>query len=230
MRLSDIHCEEVRQAYLFEHLGEAAFAELTRHARLLVLTGGDMLFADGDPCRHFYLLRSGMIKLFKSSAEGSERVVELIRPGQLFGEEAMFAEAYSAHADALEASEVFAFEANFFAGQMRDDTELCLRMMALMSRRSRKLVDEIGNMTLQNAIQRAVRYLMQMGGRGDGTIQLNFPRGILASRLGVTPETFSRIMTKLRNEGMIDSRRDSIVLKNVDSLRLVADGMIGLKL
>ena len=108
---------------------------------------------------------------------------------------------------------------------------LCLRMMTLMSHRQQSLIDEIGNLTLQSAIQRVTQYLIKENGSlsdCDRVVRFNANKQVIASRLGVTPETFSRIIGKLRNEGMIDCIKDSIVLKNVASLRQVADGMISL--
>ncbi len=231
MSLPDQHLAEIRQLYLFAHLDDAQFKQAMDHAKLIQLTAGDMLFAEGDPCHHFYVVIRGMIKLFKSSPDGSEKILELVTAKQLFGEEAMFIGQHSVYADALEPTRLIAFDGHYFAGLLRDNSDLCLRMMTLMSHRSKSLLDEIGNLTLQSGIQRVVQYLMEAGNYSDiaCTIHLNLPKNVIASRLGVKPETFSRIIAKLRNEGMIDCTRDTIKLKNVDSLQQVADGMLWLK-
>ncbi|MDD5329042.1 MAG: Crp/Fnr family transcriptional regulator [Sulfuricella sp.] len=231
MSLPNQYLEEMRQIYLFERLDDAQFGQAMDHARMIQLTAGDMLFAEGDPCHHFFVVIRGMVKLFKSSADGSEKILELIPPKQLFGEEAMFLGQHSAYAEALEPTQLIAFDCHYFAGLLRENAELCLRMMTLMSHRSKSLLDEIGNLTLQSGIQRVVQYLMEAGNYSGiaCTVRLNLPKNVIASRLGVKPETFSRIIAKLRNEGMIDCTKDTIRLKNVDSLRQVADGMLWLK-
>lgn len=230
--LPDQYLEELRRIYLFEHLDDARLREVADHAKLVQLGSGDVLFSQDHACEQFYMLRSGMIKLFRISADGAEKVLELITAGQVFAEDAMFVGRYSTYADALEPTELIAFDCGFFAALLGENTEMCLRMMTLMSQRSRNLVDEIGSLTLQNAFQRVSQYLVKAKGNPDGgagSIRLHSHKHIIASRLGVTPETFSRIITKLRNEGMIECCKNTIMLKNERSLRQVAEGMICLK-
>lgn len=230
--LPDQHLEELRKIHLFGQLDAAKLREVAEHAKLIQLSTGDVLFSQDHGCEHFYMVRSGMIKLFRISADGAEKVLELITANQVFAEDAMFVGRYSTYADALEPTELIAFDCGFFAALLGENTELCLRMMTLMSQRSRNLVDEIGSLTLQNAFQRVTQYLVKAKGSLGGiagSVRLNSHKHVIASRLGVTPETFSRIITKLRNEGMIDCSKNTIMLKNETSLRQVADGMICLK-
>lgn len=233
MSLSNSHLEQVRHIYLFDKLSDAEFKQVAEHARLVKLAAGDILFTQGDFCHNFYVVLGGMMKLFRMSPDGTERVLELIGARQLVGEDAMFVGQYSVHADALEATQLIAFDSRTFSHLLHANPALCLRMMTLMGHRQQNLIDEIGNLTLQNAIQRVTQYLIKEKGNLCDiacAIRLNSPKQVIASRLGVKPETFSRIIAKLRNEGMIDCIKNTIVLKNVASLRQVADGMICLKL
>lgn len=232
MSLSDQQREELRRTYLFEHFDDLEYQQMMDHAKLLELPAGENLFAQGDPCHHFYIVLRGRIKLFKSSPDGSEKILEFITPKQILGEDAMFVGQHSVYADAYEPTQLIAFDCHFFGSLLHHSPELCLRMMTLMSHRSQSMIDEIGNLTLQSGIQRVVQYLMEAvdESQNTGMIRLNLPKNVIASQLGVKPETFSRIITRLRNEGMIDCIKNVVMLKNMHSLQQIADGMIWLKL
>ena len=233
MTLPNSHLDKIRHIYLFDKLSDADFNLAAEHSRLIKFSAGDMLFSQGDYCHHFYVVFDGMMKLFNAAPNGTERVLELIGSKQLLGVDAMFVGQYSACAVTLEPTYLIAFDSKKFINQLHANPELCLRMMTLMSHRQQNLIDEIGNLTLQSAIQRVTQYLIKENGSLfdiASVIRFNTSKKWIASRLGLTPETFSRIIAKLRDEGMIDCIKDSIVLKNVSSLRQVADGMTPLNL
>ncbi|MEN6586758.1 MAG: Crp/Fnr family transcriptional regulator [Sulfuricella sp.] len=231
MTLPNSYLDKIRHIYLFDNLSDAEFKQVSEHSKLVKFATGEILYSQGDCCHQFYVVFDGVMKLFHAAPNGTERVLELIGTNQLLGEDAMFIGQYSTHAVAIEASHVIAFDTRAFVNLLHSNPELCLRMMTLMSLRQQNLIYEIGNLTLQSAIQRITQYLIKENGSLpdlDGVVRFNANKQVIASRLGVTPETFSRIIGKLRNEGMIDCIKDSIVLKNVASLRQVADGMISL--
>jgi CRP-like cAMP-binding protein len=233
MSLPDRFFDEMRHLYLFEPLDDTELRQVMGHAKLLELSADDVLFAQGDTSRNFYIVHSGMIKLFRISADGTEKILELITANQVLGEDAMFVGEHSAYADALEATQVISVDCRYLSTLLRENTKLCLRMMTLMSHRSQKMIEEIGNLTLQSAIQRVTQYLIgENGVLGDiaSTIRLNLPKQVIASRLGVKPETLSRIIARLRNEGMIDCTHKDIVLKNMTALQQIANGGLWLKL
>ncbi|MBS4098773.1 MAG: Crp/Fnr family transcriptional regulator [Sulfuricella sp.] len=230
MTLLNQHLADIRHSYLYEHLDEPSFEYVTAHAKVIQLATGERLFAEGESSQYFYLIHRGIMKLFKSSPDGTERIVELVNAKQLFGEDAMFVGEHAVYADALEPTQLIAFECAAFTTLMHQNAELCFRMLTEMSRRSKKLIDEIGKLTLQGAIQRVAEYLIEVGKYSDfsSTIRVNLPKYIIASRIGVSPETLSRIITKFRHKGMIDCNKDSIMLKNLPHLQQVANGQVGL--
>jgi len=233
MALPDHFFDEMRHLYLFEPLDDTELRQMMDHAKLLELSAEDALYSQCDASRNFYIVHSGMIKLFRISEDGTEKILELITANQVLGEDAMFVGEHSAYAAALEPTQIISIDCGYLSTLLLENTQMCLRMMTLMSLRSQKLIEEIGSITLQSASQRVTQYLIgKKGVIGDiaGSIRLNLPKQVIASRLGVRPETLSRIITRLRNEGMIDCTKDIVVLKNMTALQQVADGMIGLKL
>lgn len=224
MGLPDRFFQEMRHLYLFEALDDVTFSQVMGHTQLLELSAGDELFAQGDTSRNYYIVHSGVLKLFRISADGAEKILEIVTTGQALGEDAMFGGEHFAYAKALKSTQVFSVNCSYLSTLLRENTHVCLRMMTLMSRRSQKLIEDIGSITLHSAIQRVTQYLIEENDDIACPTRLNLPKGVIASRLSLTPETLSRIIGRLRDEGMIDCTHKEIVLKNRTALQHIANG------
>ncbi len=225
MAISTQHLEEIQHLYLFEQLNDTELGRIAEHTTLLNLPSGKTLFYQGDACRSFYMVHSGMMKLFRTSPDGSEKVLELVGPGQMFAEAVMFVGTYPVHAVAIEDSCLFAFDCKDFRAQLHDNIDLCFRLMAAMSRRMHGLINEIDQLTLHSGTERLVRYLLDQippDVKHAPSIRLLVPKQTIASRLGIKPETFSRVLSKLRNEGLIEVHDDTIILKDAAKLGRLA--------
>jgi CRP-like cAMP-binding protein len=183
-----------------------------------------ILFEAGQPAESFYLLRSGQIKLYSLSAEGDEKVIEIIRPGETFAEAIAFMEqhAYPVSAEAIMDSNLCSFDLLAFRRLLEDSPATSMRLLADMSRRLRMRINEINNLTLHNATYRLVVYLLEQipeGAMELAEIHLGTPKSIIASRLSIKPETFSRILSKLTQRGLISVEGNNITLQDVNGLR-----------
>jgi CRP-like cAMP-binding protein len=177
-------------------------------ARATKLRDGQLYFQAGDPATHFFLVVSGQIKLTRLSLQGQEKVIEIITPGETFAEALMFGEQpdYPVNAQAMGETELLIFESEPFKSILRDSVETCFHLLADLSQRLRMLISEIDNLTLQSASCRVASFLWnrwcQMEGQGN-SFELQAPKGVIASRLSVTPETFSRILHNFSDQGVI---------------------------
>lgn len=221
----DVTNAELRGIGLLAALQEQELARVQASLRLVRLAEGETLFDFGQPAKRFFYVRRGEIKLYRLSPEGAEKVIEIIHPGETFAEAVMFMErrdGYPVSAQALTEAEVIAFDNETFLALLRGSPDTCFRVLASLSRRLRTHVDEIHRLTLHNATFRLVTYLLQQIPEGvvqSPEIQLTTPKHVIASRLGIQPETFSRILARLSRENMIEVHGHSIVLRDIDSLR-----------
>ena len=225
MTLPTLHIAEIRHTYLFGRLNDAELDRIAAHASLLDLPAGKTLFAQDDPCRHFYYVRSGMVKLFRISPGGSEKVMELAGPGQTFAEAVMFSGKYPTHAVALDETRLIAFDCKDFRSQLHDNIDMCFRLMDNMSVRLYGLIDEIDQITQHSGTERLVRYLLDQipaDSHPSPSIRLPVPKQVIASRLNIKPETFSRALAKLRRLGLIEVHDDTILLKDAAMLSRMA--------
>jgi CRP-like cAMP-binding protein len=220
---------ELAGIYLFSRLEPGQLAQVRSSLRVRQLEEGETLFHHGQPVEYFYLLRRGQMKLFRLSADGQEKVIEIIRPGQTFAEAAMFMDpklGYPVSAAAIEPAEVWAFDARIFLGILRHSIDACFGLMATMSARMHTQLNDIDRLTLHNATHRLVSYLLQEAsenGADNSRIHLATPKNVIASRLSIQPETFSRILSSLTRQKLIEVQGQDVILCNVAALRRIAD-------
>jgi len=206
-------------------MDDAQLEAMRRAMRVQVLSPGERLFDHGQPAHCFFYVPRGQMKLFRISAEGDEKIIEIVGARQTFAEAVMFMEravGYPVSAEALEETEVWAFDNQVMLGILRESVDSCFRLMAAMSMRLRHQINEIDTLTLHNATYRFVNFLLQqipVGVVESPEIQLTTPKNVIASRLSIQPETLSRILARLQREGLVDVNGNSVVLANVAGLR-----------
>ncbi|WP_295390895.1 Crp/Fnr family transcriptional regulator [uncultured Thiodictyon sp.] len=197
--------ELLRKAPLLSGLSTEQLEHVTAHAVAIHLDEGQWLFRQGDPSRRFYFVHHGQLRLFRLSPEGGEKVIEIVSPGQTFAEALMFLKAprYPVCAAALEDAELIGIDAAAFAAMLRESVDTCFEVMGALSRRLRGLIAEIDNLTLHNATSRVARYLLAQVPADRQGFALEVPKGVLASRLSIQPETFSRVLRQLTQDGCV---------------------------
>ena len=190
----------------------------------LQLADNEVLFRQGQPADYFYMMINGQIQLSRLSDEGDEKVIDIVHKGQIFAEAVMFMDnqCYPVNAVAIKTSELIAFDIESFRMILKDSVNTCFRLMAAMSQRLHIQLNEIDSLSLHNATYRLVHYLLksiQENTTESTEVKLNYPKNILASRLSIKPETFSRIMSRLRVENIIDVHGNQITVKDISALR-----------
>ncbi len=211
---------------LFRELPPAEIERLATGTTEVHVPRGTVLFSRGDPCTGFHLVVYGRVKLSVTSPAGSEKVVEIINPGFSFGEAVMFMERpYFVTAQTLADSMLLHVGRDVvFDGLARDPT-LARRMLAGISRRLHGLVSDVESYSLKSGTQRVVGYLLRNDSDAAGEaedarrVALPVAKAVLASRLNLTPEHFSRILHELAEQGLIDIDGRNIEIRDLERLR-----------
>ena len=210
---------------LFNGLAPDEIARIARSTREIHATKGDILFHKGDPCTGFHLLVYGQIKLAFTSPQGSEKVVEIIGAGQSFGEAIMFMDKpYIVFAQALADSLLLHVSKAAVYEELQRDHNLCRKMLAGMAMRLHQLMNDVESYSLHSGKQRIIGYLLRELAEEDqnGTnvaVTLPTNKGIIASRLNLTQEHFSRILHELSDLGLIVVEGRKIHIPSVANLR-----------
>ena len=226
MSPTNITNDELRQHPLLSEFEDDQLDKIRKTLRLIHLADGEHLFEQGEHADRFYQVISGQIKLFRVSMEGSERVIEVVQPGQTFAEAVLFMEerCYPLNAEAIGKTELLGFDSNTFLKILETSKGACFRLLADMSKRLHQRLNEIDYLTLQNATFRMVHYLLQQvppchEEEDVVEIKLTTSKSIVASRLSIQPETFSRILKNLSKRELISVKGKVITLLDVGRLR-----------
>jgi CRP-like cAMP-binding protein len=212
--------DALRQHHLFDKLPASIFQEVGNLANHRRLDSLDILFHQGDVADRFYLLLEGQIVLTRVLLEGNEKLVEVIRPGQSFAEALLFSRVrhYPVTACAMKPSSLISIDGAHYRQLLEAQPGICLDLLASFSIRLHQRLNEIDTLTLANASRRVVRFLCQEQMAGNGQIKLSVPKRLIASQLGMQPETFSRILHRLIDAGLIAMERRNIRVLNTLSL------------
>ncbi|RUM69462.1 MAG: Crp/Fnr family transcriptional regulator [Sulfurovum sp.] len=224
MQLEATLRESMRICPLFRDLTKEEFSEIVEQTSVCNLNMDDMLFRQQDPAKDFFVLVTGKIKLSLLSFEGTEKVVDIINPGASFAEAVIFSgiPGYPVNATALARSQVLRVNANAYMETLESSPKTCFKVMATLSLRLHNLIGEIDRLSLHNATYRLISFLLE-GIPGEmkerSVINLSIPKHVVASRISVTPETLSRTLKRLCQEGLLEVHDSHIVLVNPIELR-----------
>ncbi len=223
MPLSEQDLALMRRCYLFAGMAEADYREVVEHAHSVQLASGQTLFQQDTPFTDLYWVVEGMIRLYRVSPQGDEKVIDLIGPGRSFAEAVMFMGGnYPVCAAALAPSRLIAIDGMHLRQWLAQDTGRCFRLMAAMSVRMQKLVSDIEQLTLMKGTDRLLQYLLDHADpdeTGRQVVELEAPKQVIASRLGIKPETFSRLLHKLADQGLIEVHEQRVYLLDMERMR-----------
>jgi len=213
---------------LFNGLIPGEVSRIAKATREIHVGRGDILFHKGDPCNGFHLLVYGQVKLAFTSPQGTEKVVEILGQGQSFGEALMLMDKpYIVFAQALTDSLLLHVSKAAIFEELERDHNLCRKMLAGMAMRLHQLMGDVESYSLHSGKQRIIGYLLRelpdetpgsIGGL-NVTITLPTSKGIIASRLNLTQEHFSRILHELIDLGLIVVEGRKIHIPSVARLR-----------
>jgi CRP-like cAMP-binding protein len=198
-------------------------------SRLLRLQSGEILFRDGEPCRGFFAIRIGGVRLYRLTPDGREQVVHNLGAGQTFAEAALLNMGrYPAFAVATETpTEIVEIAGEPFSKLFREDPRLSAAMVGSLCMRLMSLVERVEDLSLVNAGSRLARHLMRQPGHGPSErirIDLSLSKKDLAAHLSMTPETLSRLLRRWQDQGLVESERGSITVLEPKRLLALADG------
>lgn len=210
---------------LFSGLSSDELARISQSSEIRHYPKGEMIFSVGQACEAFHIVVSGQVKLFVVSPTGNEKVIEIVSPGQSFAEALMFlGKPYILNAQALADTVLVNVSKSGVVGEIEQDPQFALHMLAGVSRRLHGLVQDVESYALRNGMQRLIGFLLRdvevAPGIGQNTVTVSLPasKATIASRLSLTPEYFSRVLHELEAQQLIAINRRDIRIPDVKKL------------
>ena len=208
MAVSRNDLETIRQLPLFQGLAPDALRSLVGGAEVLAYSKRTAIFEQGQRVTHFFAVLSGWVKLFRLRPDGTEVIIEVFGPGESFAEGAICMEdGYPVSAELVEDGRLLAVPVVDYIQRLREDPELVVRTFASLAMNLKRLVSRIETGSSLNSSQRVGAFLLHFcppprPGGGAVDVRLPYDKKLIANRLGMKPETFSRALASLRKHGV----------------------------
>ncbi len=216
----------LRKVFLFRPLSDSDLALIEGLLIHREYPKGSYIIMEGEPGEALFIIHSGRVKIFKTSPDGREQILNILRDGSVFAEVVLFdGGGYPASAQALEDAAVSMLQTRDMEVMLEKHPQLAIKLLRIMGARLRRAQGLIGDLALQDANGRLAALLLraawQKGRRtGEGIeINLTLTRQELASMMGTTRETVARILSRFQRDGILRVQKQKITILSEEKLR-----------
>jgi CRP/FNR family cyclic AMP-dependent transcriptional regulator len=207
----------LRAVPLFSSIGDEQLRMLATVFSRRSAARGAMIMAAGDPTDSLYIVLSGRLKVMMSDADGKEVILNILGPGEFFGEMGLIDDSpRSASVVAIEPCELISISKRDFKRCLAENFEMTMALMRGLVRRLRDADRKIGSLALLDVYGRVARLLLDMSEtvNGQKIVTRRLPKQDIAKMIGASREMVSRVMKDLQMGGYIEMRGSSIVLRD----------------
>ncbi|MBA4422954.1 MAG: Crp/Fnr family transcriptional regulator [Syntrophus sp. (in: bacteria)] len=221
--------KQMQKLDLFQGVPMEKLKTLAERSRYRTYKAGEMFIVEADPAHAFYVIVTGQVKLYKSSPEGKEQTLYLLRPGDPFGMCTAFAiDSFPANAMALEESGILMIPGPVMEAVATGEPRLLLNIIQILSDRLKESMILIESLSLKEIPQRLASFLLHAltreGDREINRLELTITQRELAKILGATPEALSRAVRKMSNAGILTMDGRTIRILDRPALEELAEG------
>jgi CRP-like cAMP-binding protein len=216
--------QALRSHPLFARLEADDLRGLYQQSRKVNLKHHELLYRQGMAAHYFYFVISGRIRLYRLDSSGVDRTLDSHGAGDCFAEVMIYADPpnYACYAEALKSSEILMIPVRAYQELLEQRPAYNRAALQHYAMRAVSRFHDLEIMTVQSARDRLIRYLIDLlpeGASVGGEVELPLPKCLVASRLAMQPETFSRILADLKSSGLVRVNRSRLFIP--DPQRLV---------
>jgi CRP-like cAMP-binding protein len=183
---------------------------------------GEMLLFEGEPADNLYFVVNGAVKVFKTSADGKEQILQIIRPGESFNDVPIFSGGLNlASAEAMGPVVLYLMKKSELEKIIHNYPQVALNAIQFLSQRVRHLVSLVEDLSFRNVTGRVAKVLLEYAGDGAGE-RPRLTQQEMAAMIGTAREMVGRALKTLEAEGSIRMEHNRIIITNPDTLRKMA--------
>lgn len=219
------HAQTLAKAAIFSGLAENELSFLARHAVQRNYSAGEIVFSEGEVCSGLYVVESGHVRIFKSSAGGREQVLSIDGPGGSIAELPVFdGGTYPASVAAIDNATLLFVSKQDFQALCLAHPQVALKVLKVIGARLRRLVGIIEELSFTTVRHRLAAFLVRLAqkeGRWSGNgVEVTLPvsNQELASQIGTVRELVSRNLSRLQSEGMLKVDGRTVIICNLKVL------------
>jgi CRP-like cAMP-binding protein len=213
--------ELVARAPLFADISLADLAMLLDGAQSVHYPETTLLFSQGDKADRFFVIVAGRVDLFALTETGDQSIIEVFDAVTSFAEAAIFSSAvFPLNCEVVAGSRLVHVAAQPFLRRLSENRHLAVLLLGGLARWQKLLVREIAELKSKSPGQRLASFLVALahGAEGGAQVRLPLSKAVLASRIGIAPESLSRALARLKAVG-VESRGREVVIGDLEALR-----------
>lgn len=204
----DVALPQLKSIPFFAGLPEAQLARLAQASCERSYQKDKFVFLKGDRPTGLYAILGGTVKMACQSPQGGEKIIDLLGPGQVFGEAALLLDCpYPYLTATMTKARLLHVDGAVLRGQVHASPELSRRMMARLSHGICTVMRDLEDYRAHTPRERVIRFLLDQRKHPEtphNSIPIPAPKYVFASLLGMTPESLSRNMRDLADAGLIE--------------------------
>lgn len=185
-----------------------------------------MVFMEGEPAEAVFFVKNGKVKISKNTSDGKEHIIHIMTDGEVFAEACLFGiSPYPANAEAIEDSEVYMIKNSDLEKMLETSPKTAIQIIKVMSKRLNLVSSQIENLALRDAYGKTASIVIQLlkdngiAAEEGVVLKTNLSRQEMGNMVGLTRETLTRALTRLKNDGAIDIDRDEIKILDLEKLK-----------
>lgn len=210
----------------FSELGEDSRKALQAvHSERASYSSGETIYASGKPAQSVYILHDGYVKLFKTTSNGKEQIIRVVRPGEIFGFDGLVDHLYNHSAVPLKHAEVCRLPIDRLQSMEGSHSEVERLIMIHCIKELQHADERLLELGAKKSAERLASFLLSWcePDADDGWTPLVLSRREISQLLGLTIETISRLFATWKREGLIEEKQQSIHLADRDKLQALAE-------
>lgn len=227
----DVRLTRLGQAVLFADLMPEQLASVDERCHVQGFSSGEPIYHAGDAARRIFVVATGMVKTIRTSMDGRETLLDLCGPGDFFGAvPALGQERHSESAWTLTPTCLLTLDAREYDAVMKEHPVVALAALADLARRLEESQESVHRLSVASLDQRLAAVLILLAEKvgepwGEAVLlQVPLTREDLAAMTGAATESVSRLLSNWRRDGLIETGRRWIALRDRDSLASLAAG------
>lgn len=219
----------LRRVPIFADLTDTELQFLAERAVPRDYENAEQIFSEGEPCAGLFVVESGAVKIFKSSASGREQVLSIEGPGNSVAELPVFDGGnYPASTMAVRSTRLLFISKQDFYSLCLVHPKVALKVLKIVGARLRQLVGIIEELSFTTVRSRLISFLLRLSREGKKTnrgIEATLPPSNqeLASHIGTVRELVSRNLSRLQAEGLIAVEGKTLIIPDPAKLRAELD-------
>jgi CRP/FNR family transcriptional regulator len=211
----------LKNSELFAGLGAGELDAVSKLVFEKTVDRGEIVVLEAEPPEAVYFVVSGVVKVFKTSADGKEQIFFLVRPGETFNDVSIFCQTNLANAEAMGPVVVYGIKKEDVEAALQDYPQLARNIIRIISRRFEHLVSLIEDLSFRHVTNRVAKILLEYAGYRDGHRQ-RLTQQQMAAMAGTAREMIGRSLKLLEEEGTVRLEHHRIVITDKQALREMA--------